>query len=694
MHAPADLIGREPELAALEQFLSSDTPGAIALTGPAGAGKTALTDWLCAQAGARGCRVVRAVGVEAEKSFTLGGLNQIVFSLRDLVAQLSPADRGAVAAVLDGLAAPAPMSLALSLVNLLEQAARDRPIAVVVDDAHWLDEPSAVVLGAVGRRLRAAGVSVAVALRPKTGNPFATAGWTELPVGPLGVADSQRLIDAVAPGLKVEVRAAILELAAGNPLALQELPRNAGLIGAAPAELPLTDRLVAVFGGRLAELGPEVRTELLCAALDGTKSSSVGDVGGGRYLMTEVRAALDADLLAVDPLGNTVFRHPLVRAAVIHQASAAQRRAAHQHLAGLYGDVLARRATHLSAAATEPDQQVADLLAEAARQSIRRGGAAVAVDWLRRAAELSTTAARRTELLTDAAFVAAQSSRFDDAATIADDEPAATALTGAYLSLYRDGEVRAAHHRVLGLLRRSADLDDETLSRAVTLLLAMTQYAADPGLWGQTADAIAGLGSRVDERSLLYRDAWGDLARTGHTVRQRLAEYADELDTFEPWEVMRLGVVAYYVDALADFRVTLRRLLERERDRGAVTNAMTMQHLVVLDLIRSGQWADAERMGRDGLELTRAHRSELFGYQFTAYQGVLAACTGDLETARRCAAAVLTWAGSRHLGLLLGYAHRTAVLVALAEGDYATAYAASVRLSDPGVFTPFVYQAV
>ena len=234
-------------------------------------------------------------------------------------------------------------------------------------------------------------------------------------------------------------------------------------------------------------------------------------------------------------MGDVVFRHPLVRAAVIHQASAQDRRDAHAHLAGLYEDVVVRRATHLSAAATGPDQQVADLLDQAARQSIRRGGSAVAVDWLRRAAELSTEPARRVRLLADAAFVASQSSRFDDAQTFVDtaqavgDESPSAVLTGAYLALYRDGDVPAGHRRVLAALRRPDVLDDETLSRMVKLLLAMTQYSADAGLWRQTVDAIGRLGDRVQPESLIYRDAWGDVARTGHTVRDRLAEHVGRL---------------------------------------------------------------------------------------------------------------------------------------------------------------------
>ena len=50
--------------------------------------------------------------------------------------------------------------------------------------------------------------------------------------------------------------------------------------------------------------------------------------------------------------------------------------------------------------------------------------------------------------------------------------------------------------------------------------------------------------------SLIYRDAWGDVARTGHTVRDRLAEHLGRLSALEPWDVMRLAVAAYYVDGL------------------------------------------------------------------------------------------------------------------------------------------------
>ena len=284
--------------------------------------------------------------------------------------------------------------------------------------------------------------------------------------------------------------------------------------------MPLTDRLVTVFGSRLSQLDARVRTELLRAALDGTPAAPSVDTSG-RYVMTDVDTAVAQGLLTSAPSGDVVFRHPLVRAAVIHQASASQRREAHAHLAWLYDDELMRRATHLSAAATGPDQTVADLLDRAAHLSIRRGGAAVAVDWLRRAAELCTDSPRRERLRADAAFVASQASRFEDAKRLADDplaetESASSVLTAAYLALYRDGDVLTTHHHVLGALETADALDDAIVTRLVKLLLAVTLYSGEPELWQQTDGVIDRLASRLDADALILRDAWG-MSAAGET---------------------------------------------------------------------------------------------------------------------------------------------------------------------------------
>jgi DNA-binding CsgD family transcriptional regulator len=700
VHAGTGLIGRDNELAELEQFLAGSGRGAVAVRGDAGVGKTALTDEFLSRAERDGWRVLRVTAVEAEKSFVLSGLNQMVFGLRDELASLDAHERNVLAPVLgaDPTQSPSPMPLTMAMLALLTAAARERPVLLVVEDAHWLDELSTTVLGAAGRRTSDPRLRIVATVRSQPGADAVVEGWDEIRLLPLPDADAGRIIDRMSLSLNAATRQAILDLAEGNPLALQELPRYAGQIDSFTASLPLTERLVAVFGNRLRQLDARVRTELLRAALDGARANTSAE-SASRYVMVDVDAAIDEDLLTVGPSGDVVFRHPLVRAAVIHQAGAAERRAAHAYLADLYDDVLVRRATHLSAAATGPDQSVADLLEQAARLSIRRGGATVAVDWLRRAAVLSVDSSRREALRAEAAFVASQTSRFDDAQQLAEEagvyeESAAAVLTTAYLALYRDGAVTDSHHRILAALSRADALDHDTVVRLVKVLLTITMYSAAERLWRQTDQAVDRLSDRLDADALLYRDAWGDVSRRGHTVGSRLAERRDQLTTLEPWDVMRLGVTAYYVDRLADFRGTLTRLFQREHDRGAVTNAMTMLHLLLLDQIRSGAWDQAAESVRIGMELTATHHNDLFRCQFVAYDGLRAACTGDTDTARRCASEITAWAGPRRLGFLLAYTDRIAVLTALAEGDYEGAYAAAVRRGPAGTFAPYSHQAV
>lgn len=690
MRTGTGLIGRDDELAELRRFIAGSGRGALAIRGDAGVGKTALTDELVSSADRDEWRVLRVTAVEAEKSFALSGLNQIVFGLRDEVALLDQQDRDVLAPVLgvDASQAPSPMALTMALLALLTAAVRERPVLLVVEDAHWLDELSATVLGATGRRVSDPGLRIVATLRSQT----ELEGWDEIRLTPLSGTDAEQLVDQMSLPLNVATRQAILELAEGNPLALQELPRYANQIDAATAALPLTDRLVAVFGSRLRQLDARVRTELLRAALDG--AGAAGD-SAARYVMVDVDEAVAEDLLIIGPSGDITFRHPLVRAAVIHQTKAAERRAAHAFLAELYPDVLVRRATHLAAAAAGPDQSVADLLEQAARWSIRRGGATAAVDWLRRAAELSTAPTRQEKLRADAAFVASQAGRFAEAEQLTGDTnaDAASVLTTAYLALYRDGEVADGHHRILAVLRDADTLDDDLVLRLVNALLAITLYAGSAEQWRLTDQAVDRLSDRLGTDALLYRDAFGDTARRGHTVRARLAERRDQLATDDPWEVMRLGVAAYYVDGLAEIRAKLNRLFRQEHDRGAVTNAMTMLHLLLLDQIRSGAWAEATESVRIGLALTETHHNDLFRCQFVAYDGLRAACAGEVDVARRYASEVTTWAGPRRLGLLLEFADRIAVLTALAEGDYEGTYAAAVRQAPAGTFTPYSHQS-
>ncbi|MCZ1005479.1 hypothetical protein O1L68_00385 [Streptomyces lydicus] len=107
--------------------------------------------------------------------------------------------------------------------------------------------------------------------------------------------------------------------------------------------------------------------------------------------------------------GRLAFRHSLMRSAVVDLSTSDQRRSAHRALAEAWTGVPEQRAWHLAQAAVDPDEQIADLLEEAAGISARRGDGPNAVAALVRAAELSPAAAERARRLAQAAYSARSS---------------------------------------------------------------------------------------------------------------------------------------------------------------------------------------------------------------------------------------------------------------------------------------------
>ena len=684
------LIGRQAEAARLSRVLTEDTERAVVVSGEPGIGKTSLLEHVGGDAAGAGWQVVRVLGVEAEQPFALGGLNQLAFGLKAYQSGLDEADRTVLAPVFGG----APDSvvvivpMASSVLNLLSVAAHTRPVLLVVDDVQWLDTVSAQVLGAVGRRLSGPGVRIVAGRRIPSESEFSSAGWADLQLGPLGSADSGRLLDRAGMPLTAAARTAILAAAQGNPLALAELPIGADQIENSLGTLPLTERLLAVFGGRLEALDAGVRADVLRAALDGTGANTAPSART-RYVMGAVQPAIAAGLLTVNQLGDSVFRHPLVRAAVIHQADPQQRRDAHRDLAALYHDVLVRRAAHLAAATTEPDQDVADLLAEAAKLSTRRGGLSVAVQWLRRAAELSTDADRRTAVIADAIFLSARADQRRGAdelleiAATTEGDSALTVLADCYQAFHADGEVIWTHRRILDAL--AGPLDDKTLNRLVYLLISITNYAGTAPYREQTNAALMRVNARLDPAVSLYRTGVDDFAGTANTVRAMLRDYVTLLPKVPAQRMVLLSFPAYCAGVMSDFRAPLQAAFTQLCENGASVDAIECGRVLLLDLIATGHWAQAEQVGATCLQMaTQIECSQLRRHQLLADLGVLAAGRGDLQTARRYAAEVRAWSTRRGLHRLVDGADRIEVRVALAEGDYEAAYQAAIRISPPG----------
>ncbi len=200
MEQPWPLAGRDVELRAVTAAVRPGAPG-IVVAGPAGVGKTRLAREALAGSGHREARVVWAYGSTAARLLPLG----------------------AFAGLLDVPTGDA----AETIGRALDQLAGQQPMVLAVDDAHLLDEHSAIVLHrVVVRRL----APVVVTFR--TGEPVpdtVTSLWKDdhlprLDLAPLDVAETTGLVARVLGG-PVESASAhrLWTLTQGSPLFLRHL---------------------------------------------------------------------------------------------------------------------------------------------------------------------------------------------------------------------------------------------------------------------------------------------------------------------------------------------------------------------------------------------------------------------------------------------------------------------------------------
>ncbi|WP_344292374.1 helix-turn-helix transcriptional regulator [Streptomyces synnematoformans] len=415
------LLGRRAERAAIGRLLAdarSGRSGVLVVRGEAGIGKTALLEH--ARGAASGFQVVRAGGVESEMEFAFAGLHQLCAPLLDRMGVL-PDPQQAALGVAFGLRAGNPPDrflVGLATLSLLAEAAEERPLLCLVDDAQWLDAASARTLAFVARRVEAERVALVLSLRdpsPEPSGAGAFAGLPELRLAGLDEANARTLLAAaVRAPLDEGVRDRIIAEARGNPLALLELPRGAEQ--AHPAELAggfgrpdalgVPRRIEDSFRRRSGSLPAETQLLLLIAAAE-----PVGDATllwrAADHLGIGPDAAAPTEAAGLLEIGARVrFWHPLVRSAVYQAAAPPDRRRVHRALATAT-DPRAdpdRRAWHRAQGTVGADEKVAVELERSAGRARARGGLAAAAAFLQRAAELTPDPAERARRALAAAY--------------------------------------------------------------------------------------------------------------------------------------------------------------------------------------------------------------------------------------------------------------------------------------------------
>jgi DNA-binding CsgD family transcriptional regulator len=467
-----ELLGRRDECDALDRLLAdvfAGASGVLVLTGDAGVGKSALLDYLSARLD--GWRVVFVAGVESEIDLAYSGLHQLCAPLLGRRGELPVPQRDALAAVFGLSAGPAPdrLLVGLATLTLLAQAAEQRPLACIVDDAQWLDSASAQILAFVARRLLAERVALVCAGRTGIADGV-LAGLPALPIGGLSDSDARSLLLGSLHGpLDAAVTDHIIAESHGNPLALLELPRAwrtadlAGGFGLPDAQAgghPVADKIEHSYAQRLRLLPSETQLLVLIAAAE-----PLGDPALLRHAADSLGIGMQAAVPAADAgllqLGSLVeFAHPLVRSAAYHTAAAADRRRAHRALSEATDAQRDpdRRAWHRARATSGPDEDVAAELERSADRAEARAGLAAAAAFLTQATQATPLAPARTRRALAAAFANVQAGAFDTARTL--------------LTIARDGPVGDQQRAEIDLVSAQLAFAASRGSEATPLLLA------------------------------------------------------------------------------------------------------------------------------------------------------------------------------------------------------------------------------
>jgi DNA-binding CsgD family transcriptional regulator len=657
-------------------------------------------------------RVLRTQGVESEAPLAFAALHRLLRPLLDVLDRLPAPQARALRTAFgqrDELTVQ-PFLVALATLSMLTEAAEDAPVLCVIDDAQWLDQATADAVLVASRRLGADRVAVVFAARDGEGRTFAPDDVPSVALAPLTSEAARTLLTEVAGAtLSDDVADRLMTQAAGNPLALVELPTTLSgeqLTGSAPmpAQLQLTLGMERVFLDRSRRLPPPVQTLLLVVAAD--DSGRVATVlRAAAVLGVDPSAALDAaersGLLVVTG-GSVAVRHPLVRSAVNQAATSLERRGAHRALADAL-DAAAdpdRYAWHRAYAVDSPDEAVvADLDAAAARAE-RRGGYAAAAAAYQRAAELTAGEQPRAAHLYAAArnaWAAGQTTPARTLSAAARDLADDLVLRADIDRLRGRIEVNVGSgvdaHRILATAARSVAAADP--NRALELAVAaalMSTYGSDSGT-PLDVTALAALATAGDTdgtrclghllRSLTYASAQ-EWAPSLASLRDALTAGADVTDLYL---LSHLGNSALHLGDEEAHRRCFTAMVAGARDGGAAMLVLYALPRLGFTQLVTGQWAALRSSAEEALALSISAGQRPLGAVPIGWLTLLAALQGQPAAEYDRLLVDLDAAASQPLGVLADPVHdlmRWAQGTRAAnDGDTATAlhHLASIRLS-------------
>jgi DNA-binding CsgD family transcriptional regulator len=703
---PVKLVGRDNELARLRTLVVDPSKGGaqvLVVLGDAGMGKTVLVAEAAAHAKSKGIRVLSTAGSESEGNLAFAGLHQLLLPVLDRVGSLAErqaqALRGALALDADPVA-PDPLLTGTAVLTLLSDLSDERPLLVVVEDAHWLDRSSRDLLAFVGRRLDAERLMLLFSARPGGTPTGFEHDFPEMLLGPLSERNAGRLLDELPSPPRGRVRDQVLAQAAGNPLALIELSRviagdpSAGR-GWVAEPLPLNDRLMAVMAAEFGTLPEPTRAALLLAAVADSSDLTLAQLPG-----LTPDAFAPAEHVGLINLGRSGprFSHPLVRSAIYHAVPFTERASAHLRIAGALVGEPDRQAWHLAAATLNPDERIAAQLEATAVQAQRRGGIAAAAHALERSAELSISASDQARRLLSAAGLAVPTGQVDwvqDLATrvLSSTDDQALCLTA---KLQIGWALTWSNQHTAAL--------DALTSVAAEASVVLPDIAWDAAGWAGTVAYQAGteVGRQKSLRTLELLEQRLPLTSSGegglgHADVQRvwiractdpfgkraevipyLRRIANGLDAIAGGpldDLSKVGAAAWLLDE-TDLAVTvLRKAVSRLRAPGVRGTSVAALSALGWACFDGGRWDEALATAGENSDLAAAYQMEIVAASADLTTASVLVMRGDADLARTLldrAVASVDVAESRAVD---ARARHVAGVAALAGANAAAAYA-------------------
>ncbi len=682
-----DMVGRSDELERVHDLVAAASVGsphrALLVSGEPGIGKSRLLEELAAQVTDSGGRVLHARGFEAEMVRPYG----VWFdALRPVNKHDIPAEVASAIAVL--LSEPEPSvespldrnRLFDGVVRLLEVLAFRQPVALVIEDLHWVDEMSLAILHYACRSLSAArGVLLATSVRPGelidnraalevTRTLSREQRLERIELSPLTPSEIATLTRQICP--TVEVQTVVTE-SEGNPLVAIEVAR--ALSEASDDGLEALHDLIGQRLGRLSTQASELVGWMVCLGrtveldrLAGAFPGTVGELAAGLEELERRGIARSLEHGAYD------FSHDTLRQKAYSRLSAPHRRLMHLRIARTLwkneGDSVAGDVAYHAARGCDHRLAV-EAGAAAANHCNRMLATADAVAMVSRTLplvdhlDLTERVAPRMALLQ--ARILAHSS-----AGLAHPGGTEDELLLAIAEAENAGFAAeaATGHYLLSVV--SEDAGDPARAQRDSLRAAQIGRAADHATWlrrtANTARCLIQLGRGIDRARDLVAEVVGDQAVVAGDTS---VEVSWALGLLRRWDGDETAAVAHLEDALAlagqsqdrwrecSCLVWLARL---ELERGRPARAREHCDRLRARSQRMGEGAKGpmsaalasvadlttgERTAQDGLERSlETLRAQDCAAEITVVQGLAAELDlrrGDLDSARRrCAEAI------------------------------------------------------